>query len=238
MPVEEMPHNTLDLTGIESLNDLPVFDVGCDSSAAWNTRFKHLSESMDPEELLKRCGDALPRVQRWQDAHLVITGGEPLLPKYQKFWAELFAHRNFGFSDVTFETNGTQVLGKELRDAINQEFPIKVTFSVSPKLSISGETFENAIVPDAIQSYLDLDHEGSNNTYLKFVVRDEHCIPEIDHVLEQYDTYYGDVYLMPEGATDRGVSITEPKVAELALKHGFLFSTRLHIALFGNRYGT
>ena len=43
---------------------------------------------------------------------------------------------------------------------------------------------------------------------------------------------------MPEGATDTGKSLTENKVVDLCMKHGYRFSPRLHIDLFGNKWGT
>ena len=46
------------------------------------------------------------------------------------------------------------------------------------------------------------------------------------------------VYLMPCGGTLEGLEFTEKDVAELALKHGYRFSPRLHVHLFGNAWGT
>ena len=46
------------------------------------------------------------------------------------------------------------------------------------------------------------------------------------------------IYLMPEGGTADGLSLTETKVAELCMEHGYNFSPRLQIHLFGNKWGT
>mgnify|MGYP000933818990 CR=1 FL=1 len=44
------------------------------------------------------------------------------------------------------------------------------------------------------------------------------------------------VYLMPEGAVDH--QMEELKIAKIALKHGYKYSPRLHLNLFGNEWGT
>jgi len=244
IPIEEMPHNKFDASGCKSVEDLPVFDIGCDSSAAWNKKYAHLSETYSVDELIADTD----RVFRdhclcRQDRHLVITGGEPLLPKYQKFWAEFITHHDFLFTAVTFETNGSTPLGKELKsalfEAIKTDPNFDVTFSVSPKLSISGEPWEKAINPEAVRSYQDFIDApaGRGEVYLKFVVRDEECLDDVRRAVHEYE-HKGNVYLMPEGATDKGLSITQKEVADLALTYGYFFSPRLHIDLYGNGWGT
>ena len=41
---------------------------------------------------------------------------------------------------------------------------------------------------------------------------------------------------MPEGAVDH--QMEELKIAKIALKHGYKYSPRLHLNLFGNEWGT
>ena len=57
---------------------LPLVSTGCDSYASWDPRFKHLSPVVDSSGLTDSIMDILP-YKRWEDEHLVITGGEPLL---------------------------------------------------------------------------------------------------------------------------------------------------------------
>ena len=47
-----------------------------------------------------------------------------------------------------------------------------------------------------------------------------------------------DIYLMAVGATQEGQAKTATQVADLALKNGFKYSPRLHVDLFGNKWGT
>jgi 7-carboxy-7-deazaguanine synthase len=39
---EEMPYNTQDLSDVKHVKDLPVVEIGCDASASWAARYKHL----------------------------------------------------------------------------------------------------------------------------------------------------------------------------------------------------
>ena len=43
---------------------------------------------------------------------------------------------------------------------------------------------------------------------------------------------------MPLGATVEGQAKTSKQVAEICLKYGYKFSPRLHVDLFGNKWGT
>ena len=47
-----------------------------------------------------------------------------------------------------------------------------------------------------------------------------------------------DIYLMAVGATVEGQGKTSKQVADLAMKNGYKFSPRLHVDLFGNKWGT
>jgi len=256
MPEEEMPHNKFDISSIDKIEDLPVFDVGCDSSASWSKRYRHLSKSYSVQELWEAISNILKEQRSRTEVDydipdIVITGGEPLLPAYQKFWIEFFSYENVDryfegdIDTVTFETNGTQKLLDEFEWVVSEEIrmnfdsnelPIrKIIFSVSPKLSISGEPRAKAIKESVLEEYMNL--LGEENMFLKFVVRDEEDIQEIFDVVGA-SMIYCPVYLMPEGATDKGLGLTERRVAELAMKYGFRFSPRLQVNLFGNTWGT
>ena len=39
---EEMPYMTQDLSHVKHVRDLPVVEIGCDASASWASRYKHL----------------------------------------------------------------------------------------------------------------------------------------------------------------------------------------------------
>ena len=60
---------------------------------------------------------------------------------------------------------------------------LDVTWSCSPKLSISGEAYEEAIKPDNCDQYSSVAH---SDLYLKFVVQDEEDLQEIQDIKNTY----------------------------------------------------
>jgi len=243
LPINEMPHNKFDPSNITDINDLPVFGIGCDSSAAWNKKYRHLAKSYTVDDLIKRIDSIIPdRIEQPYD--IVITGGEPLLKKNQSFWVDFFLNVSVldDINSITFETNGTQPITKEFKDAFSFS-KVPIIFSVSPKLSNSGEKFEKACNPEAISSILNLVLWHDAKIYFKFVVRNEDQLVEIDKFIESYSLVNDiandiPVYLMPEGGTLEGLELTEQEVCKLAMEYGYNYSPRLHIQLFGNRWGT
>ncbi len=223
------------ITFYNQYRDLPLVNTGCDSYASWDPRFKHMSPLLDTDAIAKAIIDLLPHNQ-WKEEHLVITGGEPLLG-WQRAYPELLEHdliRNL--KELTFETNGTQSLTSEFFDyLLNDSNIYEVTFSVSPKLSVSGEKWEDAIKPDVV-----CDYELLGFTYLKFVVTGEEDSEEIEDAVSAYRKagFKGPVYLMPVGGVESVYSLNNKRVAELAMARGYRYSDRLQVPLFKNAWGT
>jgi organic radical activating enzyme len=225
--------------------DLPLVHTGCDSYASWDPRFKHLSPVLSTDSITNTIMDILPH-KRWEDEHLVITGGEPLLG-WQKQYPELLDNEKMlGLKEITFETNGTQPLTSEFKQYLlnwtlsNKNRSTKrgedaLTFSVSPKLSVSGEKWEDAICPEIVASY-----EWCGYTYLKFVISNQQDAEEAEEAVNAYRKagFTGPVYLMPLGGTEQLYSINNRNVAELAMRKGWRYSDRLQIPLFKNAWGT
>lgn len=224
--------------------ELPLVETGCDSYASWHPAFKHLSPTQTTEELVERMLALTPNNQWVQnngnDVHLVITGGEPLLG-WQRAYEELLSHpRMADLKNITFETNGTQELSLEFQKyfhdwGIEYRGYNSLTFSVSAKLSVSGEKREEAIRPDVVCQY-----ERIGHTYLKFVIATEE---DADEVLEVIDIYRkagfkGSVYIMPVGGVESVYSMNNRRVAELAMRYGLRYSDRLQVPLFKNEWGT
>ena len=238
IPEEEMPHMTIPLDNIKSVEDLPVVDIGCDSSAAWSKRYKHLAPFAETEDLAIALNNTLPD-NLWfnEGVHLVITGGEPLLG-WQKAYIELLDQPEFDdLAHLTFETNGTKKVDPAFAEYLNNR-NIEVTWMVSPKLSLTGEDQSVTIDPDALLSMNEVQNSFIN---LKFVVRDFEDIREVYEAELDYSDAgvdVEDVFLMPEGATLEGQELTERGVAEICMNYGYKFSPRLHINLFGNSWGT
>ena len=220
--------------------ELPLASTGCDSYASWHPDFKELSPMLTTDAIADRITEILP-FNQWRDEHLVITGGEPLLG-WQRAYPDLLEHAKMsGLKEITFETNGTQKLTPEFKDYLFTEFTRvgrdydKLTFSVSAKLSCSGEAREEAIRPDVVCEYQEIGH-----TYLKFVVATEADAEEALETLELYRAagFGGSCYLMPVGGVESVYALNNRRVAELAMKHGLRYSDRLQVPLFKNEWGT
>ena len=69
---------------------------------------------------------------------------------------------------------------------------------------------------------------------------DEKDLEEVDMARKAYADVgvEADIYLMPLGATVEGQAKTSRQVAEICLKYGYKFSPRIHVDLFGNKWGT
>ena len=231
----------------KTYNDLPLVSTGCDSYASWDPRFKHLSPVLDSSAITDAIMDTLP-YKEWKDEHLVITGGEPLLG-WQRAYPDLLSHNKMvPLKEITFETNGTQELTTEFRQylmnwCLNSKYyntgerrgRDALTFSVSAKLSVSGEKWEEAIKPEVVVEY---EHVGY--TYLKFVVATQEDADEAEQAVNEYRKagFKGPVYLMPVGGVESVYHLNNRNVAELAMKKGWRYSDRLQVPLFKNEWGT
>ncbi len=218
--------------------ELPLVSTGCDSYASWHPDFKDLSPMLTVDAIADRMEEILP-YNTWGDVHLVITGGEPLLG-WQRAYPELLNHPKLkDLKDLTFETNGTQPISPDFKKFL-KEWTYKkgfhsLTFSVSPKLSVSGESRTDAIKTEIINQYADIGH-----TYLKFVVATDDDVAEAMQTIGKYkdEGFQGHCYLMPVGGVESVYNLNNRKVAELAMKHGLRYSDRLQVPLFKNEWGT
>ena len=221
--------------------DLPLVSTGCDSYASWHPSFKDLSPMLESNAIVNRIMEILPH-KRWEEEHLVITGGEPLLG-WQRAYPDLLEHDSMHrLKEITFETNGTQKLTPEFKDYLNKwklrnnkSWNESITFSVSPKLPCSGEKWEDAICPAIVCEYEDVGY-----AYLKFVVATEQDVADAEYAISAYRKagFAGPVYLMPVGGVESVYTLNNRRVAELAMARGLRYSDRLQVPLFKNEWGT
>jgi organic radical activating enzyme len=190
------------------------------------------------EAIAERIMEILPH-GHWQDEHLVITGGEPLLG-WQRSYPELLDHPKMaGLKEITFETNGTQKLTEDFKHYLGEwtaeQWDREITFSVSAKLPCSGEKWEEAICPEVVCEY-----EKRGTAYLKFVIATEQDFEDAQRATEEYRAagFTGHVYLMPVGGVESVYALNNKNVALLAMKNGLRYSDRLQVPLFKNEWGT
>jgi organic radical activating enzyme len=235
----------------DKFEDLPLVETGCDSYASWHPDFKHLSPMVENEKTIDNMLALTPN-HKWlqdngNDVHLVITGGEPLLGWQRAYEELLSSERMRDLRNITFETNGTQTLQPKFKqyllnwtlnsttaDTGIRRTTNNLTFSVSPKVSASGEKWEEAIRPEIIASYQEI-----GTVYLKFVVETEEHFAEVEKAVKEFRAggFKGVVYVMPQGGVVTPYAANRVKVADWSLTKGYYYSPRLHVDLWGNGWG-
>ena len=191
----------------------------CDTKYTWDwTRYDPREQivSMDAADVRRRL-DALPC------RHLVITGGEPMLQ--QPELAPLATTLRGGGWSIEVETNGTIAPGAEMAAAVSQ-------WNVSPKTANSGNDAGRREAAGALRAFADLP-----GAWFKFVVADPADVDEIAALVERRRLPGNRVLLMPEGATAEAVRERGRWVAEQCVRRGYRFTTRLHVALWGDVRG-
>ena len=246
----ELPFETYDVSQVKRVEDLPVWDKGCDSSYTWAKKYKHLMGQDTPTVLANKIVDVLKTDSNpdglflhpvtKQRQHLCITGGEPLMvtgqPATVGIYEELEKQSNLP-SSMTFETNGTQKLKQPFIDWANR-IDTEIFFSVSPKLwSVAGEKAEKAIKPEIVAEYYNTSKTGQ----LKFVCghKDEQW-DEMQQAIAKFKSAGVDwpVWVMPVGAREEEQKDSAGAVAKRAFQRGYNVAARVHVYLFGNAIGT
>jgi 7-carboxy-7-deazaguanine synthase len=229
--------------GIHHLKNLPVITQGCDTVYAWHKDYQHLSMQATASEIcdiLEGFYPSFHHPKSGQSIHLVVTGGEPMLS--QGAITEIintFKHRNNLPHHVTIETNGTQAPSEPLKNLLNcsANFHGEWFWSVSPKLSLSGENWKSAILPNIVSQYAKLSNAGQ----LKFVVDGSEKIwdeVEIAIAIYQKSGINWNTWIMPVGASQQSQEEHQERICIETIKRGYNFSPRVHNWIFGNRTGT
>jgi organic radical activating enzyme len=234
----------------KSIAQLPAAQFGCDSYFSWHPDFKGLAPMLTTEELaaqLLEASDGSFFKFPPNPTHLIFTGGEPMLG-WQRAYVELIEELRKQDPvwvkqpeltlPVTFETNGTQRLATDKKTGallINDITKYcDITWSISAKLSPSGHTAEEAILPDVVAEYLKLHHV---NAYFKFVIQTPADLDEVDATVQKYKNadISIPVFIMPEGGTlgEYKKHSTVELVGE-AVKRGYNITPRLQVLIGDN----
>jgi len=158
---------------------------------------------------------------------VVITGGEPLMQKDLPELVRMLVGLDY---HVTVETNGT----------IFKELPTETYMSISPKMDNSvplqsqyeGRHRRLMRNSEALSRFM-----GRHDYQFKFVVTVPEDMAEIKEIQAELGISSDKIYLMPEGDNTETIRARSRWLVELCKEHGFNFSDRLHIHLWGNNRG-
>jgi len=258
----DLPFEDFDAKSVNRVEDLPVWEKGCDSSYTWSKKFKHLMGQKNARELVDLIKETtktetnpeglFKHPESGMTAHMCFTGGEPLMRHAQNAFMEMwecFKHDGNIPKSITFETNGTQKLSEPFLNFLGNRglYNTPLFFSCSPKLwTVAGEKADKAIKPDVVAEYAKIgkvinDEWKTPPGQLKFVMGyKKEQWEELDDVISKFRAVGVDwpVFIMPVGATVEEQEMDAGKVAEIAFKKGYNVSGRLHCYLFGNAIGT
>lgn len=212
------------LTGVPSVF---VRTSGCNLRCVWcDTPYT----SWAPEGPEMAVDDIATEVARYpESAHVVITGGEPMLSSGV---VELAVRLKAAGRHITIETAGTvyQALACDL-------------MSISPKLANStprereggryAAQHERLRYQPGVLKRLMAEYPYQ----LKFVIATPEDLPEVTQVVSETGADRSRVLLMPEGTSADTVRERGRWLAELCKREGFRFSPRLHVELWGDRRG-
>ncbi|MCX6608920.1 MAG: 7-carboxy-7-deazaguanine synthase QueE [Acidobacteria bacterium] len=213
------------LQGEGSLLGVPsvfVRTTGCNLRCSWcDTPYT----SWNPEGDEIPLDDLIARVLAYPARHAVLTGGEPMIQPQLVPLSQ--ALRQAGWH-ITIETAGTV------------DAPVACDLmSISPKLANSTPTGDWAIRHEATRLNLPvLRTLMAKCAYqFKFVVAAPSDLTEIRSLVDDLSLDPSNVILMPEGTSADLLRDRARWIAPLCLEHGFRFSPRLHVDLWGNQRG-
>jgi organic radical activating enzyme len=199
----------------------------CDSTSQWlfrgeNKDFQYLIDRWKEEGIYEDIKSGL--------VHIIWTGGEPTIKGHQEaitnflgYWYSQETQDHDSRHLLTpyheIETNGTIYIEEPLFKCLNQ-------INCSPKLSNSGMTEKQRIVPAAIERIME-----HSNYQFKFVVSNEEDIQEMfKDFIEPFNIPLQRVCCMPGMDTQEQFHERTQWVLEMAKKYKFVGLTRLHIS--------
>lgn len=203
----------------------------CDTDYTWNwegTPFKtRTNKKFKKEEYIveKSIEDIANIIVKFPCKHLVITGGEPMMQQNELI--ELMSSIRKDNNDYHFEieTNGTLLPTDKFDQLIDQ-------YNVSPKLSNSNNELKLREKPKPLYFFA-----NNEKAYFKFVINSKTDLNEVLELIDKYKINPGKVYLMPEGINPNQLKEKQQWLVEICKKHGFNYTDRLHIHIYGSKRG-
>jgi 7-carboxy-7-deazaguanine synthase len=210
--------------------------IWCDTDYTWNwvgTRFPHVNDAVpgyqkfEKKDWIAACdvAEIAQTVRSFHCKNIILTGGEPMLqqPALELLTKELRKYDE----DYRFEveTNGTLPPSADFDAAIDQ-------YNVSPKLENSANPRRLREKPAALRFF-----SASPKANFKFVLSEKSDLEEVLGLIKTYDIAPEKVWLMPEGTSARSLSSRRKWLVEICKTHGFRYSDRLHVQIWGAKKG-
>ena len=181
----------------------------CDTKYSWDATAGH---AVDVDALVDEAAGFPCR-------RAVVTGGEPL---ESSLFVPLL--RGLGTRGFTIEVETSGILPPpRVHRAIQ--------WNVSIKLAGSGVAESRRIQPEAIRSFL------TQEAWWKFVVTGDADLAEVLKLAERFALPRARILLQPEAVRRDDLIERSPWVVEACKRHGFGFSPRLHVLLWGAKRG-
>jgi 7-carboxy-7-deazaguanine synthase len=188
---------------------------GCSVGCAWcDTKYSWAASGGD-ETTLEAL---LAQIASLHVENVVVTGGEPL--EHPQF-ASLVNALKMAEHRIEVETAGT---------VTPPDVPVD-QWNVSLKLAHSGVAVDKRVRPQAIAAFRD------SNAWFKFVVATEGDVAEVLEIQVAYRLPSNRILLMPLGLRREEQLARMPAVIGWCRRHGFRFSPRLHILVWGPKRG-
>ena len=203
----------------------------CDTKRTWNHCARQLTD--DDVKNIIEAKDKLSTITT-----LMLTGGEPTLYIHDK---NLQTVINLGWKNVIIETNGTRL--HELKSVLDADkIDPYLNISISPKLNVSyyddPHEFQQMLYNiQKIAPNLDIFKAEASIKLVYDPLEEDELLRFIDQTNIRDNI---DIYIMtktPRRETDElawlaKIHQLDLKTIEFCMKHGFMFSPRLHLDLF------
>lgn len=232
MRIAELFYSLQGEGGLTGMPSVFVRTSGCNLRCTWcDTPYA----SWNPEGAEMSPEAILAAVNRHPARHVVVTGGEPMLARDVHALLALLRAKGL---HVTLETAGTIPPDGARVDLV----------SLSPKLANSVPEADRAgaawaerhertrLQPAVLREWL----EQADDYQLKFVIAEAADLEEMQAVVASIGVPVppAKILLMPEGTSLETMRRRYDLLIEACKAHGWRFSPRLHLELFGNRRGT
>ncbi len=223
MRIAEIFYSVQGEGGLVGVPSVFVRTSGCNLRCSWcdtpYTSWNPEGEEISVAQIVERAM-AFPAAR-----HVVLTGGEPMIAPRIDDLSRALHERGL---HITIETAGT-VFADVACDLM----------SISPKLANStpegifrAQHERTRRRPEAIRQLM-----AAYEYQLKFVVAREEDLHEVCAIVSELGVPAQKVMLMPEGVSPDVLHERGLWIAEMCKLHGFRFTPRLHVELYGNRRG-